>query len=292
MKHILITGEADFIGSNFIHYAMDKLTDIHITNIDALTYVENPENLSDLELNSRYKFIHGDINNSQLLENFFQKNAIDHVIHFMVKSHVDRFVTNPHSTFKAADDHLVRSHFLTYGLLAIITNCSNNYSGYQYPEKLIPLIISNAVIGKPLPIDGDGKQIRDWLYVQDHCKALNTILQKDIPGEPYNIGGGNQPTSLEIVRMICKIPDELLLGSEFIPHANFFDFVKDRPVHDRRYAMNATKISRELGWQPMESLESGLRKTIKWYLDNNDWINSTLGKNPHRNWQEGSYEVY
>jgi len=151
-------------------------------------------------------------------------------------------------------------------------------------------VISNAVNGKPLPIYGDGKQIRDWLYVEDHCVALNTILQGGTPGESYNIGGGNQPTNLEIVRMICKILDGFLPGSEFVPHVNLINFVKDRPGHDRRYAMNTTKIRRELGWQPIESLESGLRKTIKWYLDNKDWVNSTLGKESHRNWLTQNYE--
>jgi len=355
MKHILITGGAGFIGSNFIHYVLDNSTDIHITNLDALTYAGNPENLSDLELDSRYKFIHGNINDLQLLEDIFQVTRIDHVIHFAAESHVDRSITDPllfiqtnvlgtanlllhakkywtgldpqskssfrfihistdevfgslgidepaftettpyapnspYAASKAASDHLVRSYFHTYKFPVIITNCSNNYGAYQFPEKLIPLVISNAVNGKPLPIYGDGKQIRDWLYVQDHCEALNTILQSGTPGESYNIGGGNQPTNLEIVRMICEILDELLPGSEFIPHANLINFVKDRPGHDRRYAVNTTKIKRELGWQPLESLESGLRMTIGWYLDNKDWVNSILEKEAHKKWLTKNYE--
>jgi dTDP-glucose 4,6-dehydratase len=327
MRYFLVTGGSGFIGSNFIHNTLSNTTDIHITNLDALTYAGNPENLFDLELDPRYKFFHGSINNSLLLNDIFQETPIDTIIHFAAESHVDRSITDPllfiqtnvlgtanlllhakkywtgldsqrkssfrflhistdevfgtlkieepaftentpyapnspYAASKASSDHLVRSYFHTYGFPVIITNCSNNYGSYQYPEKLIPLVISNAVNGKSLPIYGDG----------------------------YNIGGNNQPTNLEVVQMICKILDEFLPRSKFIPHANLIEFVKDRLGHDRRYAMNTTKIRQELGWQAKESLESGLHKTIRWYLDNKDWVNTTLGKEAHKNWLTQNYE--
>jgi len=309
MKHFLVTGGAGFIGSNFIHYILNNTTDIHITNIDALTYAGNLENLSDLELDSRYKFVMGTANlllhakrhwtglDPQNKASFrFLHISTDEVFGSLTmdepafNENTPYAPNSPYAASKASSDHLVRSYFHTYGFPAIITNCSNNYGSYQYPEKLIPLVISNAVNGKPLPIYGDGKQIRDWLYVQDHCEALYTVLQRGAAGESYNIGGSNQPANLEIVQMICKILDEFLPDSKFVPHANLIEFVKDRPGHDRRYAMNTTKIKRELGWQPKESLESGLRKTIRWYLDNKDWVNATLENEAHKDWLTQNYE--
>lgn len=196
---------------------------------------------------------------------------------------------SPYAASKAASDLLVRSYFQTYQFPAIITNCSNNYGPYQFPEKLIPLVILNAVNGKPLPIYGDGQQIRDWLYVRDHCQALELVLEKGIIGETYNIGGNNQPTNLEIVTQICAILDELLPDSSFRPHAQLIRFVADRPGHDRRYAMNIGKIQRELGWQPQENLETGLRKTVKWYLENPDWVLNIQQKPAYQAWLQENY---
>lgn len=355
MRYFLITGGAGFIGSNFIRYVINKNPDINITNLDALTYAGNLENLSGLESNPRYTFVHGNINDPDIIEAIFKEHPIEKVIHFAAESHVDRSISDPlifiqtnilgtanlllhserywhdldpqlkaifrflhvstdevfgslsetepaftektpyapnspYAASKASSDHLVRAYFHTYDLPVIITNCSNNYGRYQNPEKLIPLVISNAILGKTIPVYGDGKQIRDWLYVDDHCDALFTALNSGIPGQSYNIGGNNQPTNLEIIQTICSILDEFLDSSKFAPHANLISFVKDRPGHDRRYAMDISKISSQLGWAPKESLETGLRLTVKWYLDNNDWVNNALEKTSHTNWLEKNYQ--
>ncbi|MDP8287738.1 MAG: dTDP-glucose 4,6-dehydratase [Candidatus Electryonea clarkiae] len=181
---------------------------------------------------------------------------------------------SPYAASKASSDHLVRSYLHTYGLPITLTNCSNNYGPYQFPEKLIPLMILNALDGKSLPIYGDGMQIRDWLYVEDHCEAIWKVLQEGITGENLNIGGDNQPTNLEIVDAICELIDELRPDSPNIPHQKLKEFVTDRPGHDRRYAMNISKIDRELNWKPKYDLKNGLRKTVEWYLSNPDWINT------------------
>ena len=196
---------------------------------------------------------------------------------------------SPYAASKAASDHLVRSFYHTYQFPALVTNCSNNYGPYQFPEKLIPLIILNAVSGKDLPIYGDGQQIRDWLFVDDHCRALWTVMEKGKIGETYNIGGNNQPPNLEIVNTICAILDDLLPESEFKPHNQLIRFVQDRPGHDRRYAMNIDKIKNELGWQPEEDLQTGLRKTVKWYLDNSGWIEKTIHKMDFQEWVKVNY---
>jgi dTDP-glucose 4,6-dehydratase len=178
---------------------------------------------------------------------------------------------SPYAASKAASDHFVRAYAHTYGLPVTITNCSNNYGPFQFPEKLIPLTIVNALSGKPIPVYGDGKQVRDWLYVEDHCEALLRVLRDGHLGETYNVGGGEQPTNLEVVQKICAILDELRPGK---PHKSLIEFVTDRPGHDRRYAMDITKIKRGLAWQPNHTLADGLRKTVKWYLDRPDWINA------------------
>ena len=196
---------------------------------------------------------------------------------------------SPYSASKASSDHLVRAYFHTYGLPTTITNCSNNYGPYQYPEKLIPVIITNCLEGKPIPVYGDGKQIRDWLYVLDHCTAIHQVLLKGRIGETYNIGGNNQPTNLEIIHQICEILDELLPESTHRPHKNLITFVKDRPGHDRRYAMDITKVSTELGWKPTESLYTGLAKTIKWYLANPDWVEQVQKESGYSDWIEKNY---
>lgn len=183
---------------------------------------------------------------------------------------------SPYSASKAGSDHLVRAYFHTFGLPVLTTNCSNNYGPYQFPEKLIPLIIHNAVNGKPLPIYGKGTNIRDWLYVEDHCRAIECVLENGIPGEVYNVGGNNEKTNLEVVQTICGLLDELLPDSPYRPHNNLITYVTDRPGHDQRYAIDATKISQQLGWEPLETFETGLRKTVQWYLHNQGWTERVM----------------
>ena len=185
--------------------------------------------------------------------------------------------SSPYSASKASSDHLVRAWHRTYGLPTIVTNCSNNYGPYQFPEKLIPVIILNAVAGKPLPIYGKGDNVRDWLFVDDHARALETVLRRGTPGETYNIGGWNEKTNLEVVHTICDLLDELRPQSPHRPHRSLINFVTDRPGHDKRYAIDAGKIERTLGWKPAETFETGLRKTVQWYLDNSGWCQRALG---------------
>jgi dTDP-glucose 4,6-dehydratase len=190
---------------------------------------------------------------------------------------------SPYSASKAASDHLVRAYHHTYGLPVLTTNCSNNYGPYQFPEKLIPLMILNACQGKPLPVYGDGQNVRDWLYVEDHCSAIRAVLARGRVGETYNVGGRSEKPNLEIVGTICKLLDRLHPSSPKLPHERLITFVKDRPGHDRRYAMNTEKIERELDWHPRETFETGLEKTVRWYLDHDDWVrNVTSGS--YRQW--------
>ena len=196
---------------------------------------------------------------------------------------------SPYSASKASSDHLVRAYYHTYGLPVTITNCSNNYGPYQYPEKLIPLFILNALEGKALPVYGDGRQIRDWLYVEDHCAAIAAVIERGQPGETYTIGGGNQPTNLELIGAICHILDEEAPESRFVPHSSLIKFVADRQGHDRRYAMNSRKIQSELGWQPRESLESGLRKTVRWILGHPEWVNGLRSTPVYLEWMDKNY---
>jgi len=329
--------------------------EIEITNIDALTYAGNPENLADINQNPLYHFSHTDICDLKGLFRIFQKDHFDAVIHFAAESHVDRSIENPmafiqtnvvgtanllgasldlwqnmdseqkqdfrflhistdevfgslgiddepfsettpyspnspYAASKAASDHLVRSYFHTFNFPTLITNCSNNYGPYQFPEKLIPLVILNAIFGKSIPVYGDGNQVRDWLYVEDHCSAISSVLEKGLPGQTYNIGGNNQPTNLQVVKTICGILDELRPNSKYRPHSNLINFVKDRPGHDRRYAMNIEKISREIGWKPCVTFEEGLRTTVQWYLDNQMWVESTLEKPGYSEWIKSNYQ--
>jgi dTDP-glucose 4,6-dehydratase len=185
---------------------------------------------------------------------------------------------SPYSASKAGSDHLARAYFHTYGMPTIITNCSNNYGSYHFPEKLIPLMCINILLGKPLPVYGDGQNVRDWLYVRDHCQALDTVIHKGKAGETYNIGGNNEVKNIDLVRMLCDLMDELAPDLPVNPAQNLITFVKDRPGHDRRYAIDASKIRTELGWQPQETVEGGLRKTIQWYLDHRDWWQPLLSK--------------
>jgi dTDP-glucose 4,6-dehydratase len=195
---------------------------------------------------------------------------------------------SPYSASKAASDHLVRAYHHTYGLPTLTTNCSNNYGPYQFPEKLIPLMISNAIGGKKLPVYGDGLNVRDWLYVADHCEAILEVLRKGRPGQTYNIGGCAEMTNLDVVNTICKTLDELRPRSDGSSHTALINFVKDRPGHDRRYAMDIRKIKVELGWSPKESFASGIRKTVNWYLENSDWVESVTS-GAYRDWIKTQY---
>jgi dTDP-glucose 4,6-dehydratase len=195
---------------------------------------------------------------------------------------------SPYSASKAASDHLVRAYHHTYGLPVLTTNCSNNYGPFQFPEKLIPLMILNACQGKSLPVYGDGKNVRDWLYVEDHCRAIRKVLARGQVGETYNIGGRSEKNNLEIVDAICEMLDDLRPGDPVVPHKGLITFVKDRPGHDRRYAMDTRKIERELDWHAEESFESGLQKTVRWYLEHEDWVRSVTSGS-YRQWMAKHY---
>ncbi len=185
---------------------------------------------------------------------------------------------SPYSASKAASDHLVRAYHHTYGLPVLTTNCSNNYGPYHFPEKLIPLMILSALRGGPLPVYGDGQQVRDWLFVKDHCRAIERVLERGVPGEVYNVGGHNERTNLEVVETICALLDDLVPESAHAPHASLVTFVEDRPGHDKRYAIDAGKIERDLGWTPEETFESGMEKTVRWYLGNREWCEGVLSR--------------
>lgn len=204
-------------------------------------------------------------------------------------SETNRYEPNsPYSASKAASDHLVRAWHHTYGLPVLTTNCSNNYGPYHFPEKLIPLVILNALAGKPLPIYGDGQQIRDWLYVKDHCSAIRRVLETGKTGETYNVGGWNEKANLEVVRTICAILDELQPRADGKPYAEQITYVADRPGHDRRYAIDARKLEKELGWKPAETFDSGIRKTVAWYLANRDWTDAVTS-GTYRQWMDQHY---
>ncbi|NJM31662.1 MAG: dTDP-glucose 4,6-dehydratase [Limnobacter sp.] len=201
-----------------------------------------------------------------------------------------RYLPNsPYSASKAASDHLVRAWHHTYGLPVITTHCSNNYGPYHFPEKLIPLVILNALAGKPLPIYGDGQQVRDWLFVEDHCRAIARVLERGRIGDTYNIGGRNEKTNLDVVHTVCDILDALQPRADGTPYRSQITFVKDRPGHDRRYAINATKLERELGWKPQETFETGIRKTVQWYLNNREWAEQVTQQD-YRRWLEQQYQ--
>ena len=349
---ILVTGGAGFIGANFVLEWLAQ-ADEPVVNLDKLTYAGNLHSLASLKGDSRHLFVHGDINDRELVEKLLADRRPRAIIHFAAESHVDRSIhgpgefiqtningtfclleaaraywqglqgdekeafrflhvstdevygslgpndapftettayapNSPYSASKAASDHLVRAYHHTYGLPTLTTNCSNNYGPYQFPEKLIPLMILNALNGKPLPIYGDGMNVRDWLYVGDHCAAIRRVLENGRPGETYNIGGWNEKTNLEVVETVCALLDELIPGSPFAPHHALISYVKDRPGHDRRYAIDARKIERELGWKPAETFETGIRKTVRWYLDHADWVED-VASGHYREWVERQY---
>jgi dTDP-glucose 4,6-dehydratase len=331
-KAILVTGGAGFIGSNFVPYFLSKYSDYRLINIDLLTYAGDIENLKEVEHDSRYHFIKGDICDRNVLEKIFNDYKIHDVIHFAAESHVDNSITgpgefirtnvngtftlidvarkawmkkpfhfkeenknsrfhhistdevygslgdsglftestpyapnSPYSASKASSDMIVRSYHHTYGMNVVTTNCSNNYGPKQHNEKLIPTIIRKALSKEPIPVYGQGINIRDWLYVLDHCKGIDLVFHKGKSGETYNIGGRNERQNLLIVNQICQILDQkkpLRSGS----YTQFITFVQDRPGHDLRYAIDASKIETELGWKADENFETGIVKTVDWYL--------------------------
>lgn len=313
---ILVTGGAGFIGSNFIHYWLNKYKEDEILNLDKLTYAGNKDNLKALENNPRYRFVQGDICDQELVMSLVKE--VDLIVHFAAESHVDRSIldsgefvrTNvegtrvlleaarlsggvrfhhvstdevfgsleledekfnedtpysprsPYSASKAASDHLVRAYFHTHKLPVTISNCSNNYGPYQYPEKLIPLFITNILEGKKVPVYGEGKNIRDWIHVADHNEGVDLIIKKGKLGETYLLGGSSEKTNMEITKEILEI---MGVGEERI------EYVKDRPGHDLRYAIDFTKAEKELGFSPKYSFSEGLKETINWYKNNSPW---------------------
>ncbi|MCI5144764.1 MAG: dTDP-glucose 4,6-dehydratase [Candidatus Electrothrix sp. AR3] len=344
-KTVLVTGGCGFIGVNFVRLLLESQPDWQVINLDKLTYAGNLQSLEGMSKHSNYQFIKGDICDSNLINELFQQQCIDTVVHFAAESHVDRSITgpdefiqtnifgtftlleaarkywltsdqshcrflhvstdevfgslgatglfteqsaydprSPYSASKASSDHLVRAYFHTYGLPILITNCSNNYGPYQFPEKLIPLVLNNGLLGKDLPVYGDGGNVRDWLYVQDHCEAIVRVLEQGVLGESYNIGGHNEKNNLEVVELLCKMLDTkvgpLASGK---PRTSLISFVKDRLGHDRRYAIDATKIAEELNWLPQCTFEQGIEKTVDWYLENRAWMESVT---------DGSYQQY
>tara|TARA_B110000444_G_C18818002_1_gene586165 strand:- start:888 stop:1940 length:1053 start_codon:yes stop_codon:yes gene_type:complete len=337
--NILITGGAGFIGSAVIRNIINNTSD-SILNIDKLTYAGNIESLADVEDNSRYEFVQGDICDRNLLDEIFSRFKPNVLMHLAAESHVDRSIdgpsdfiqtnivgtfnilessrsywssindksnfvfhhistdevygslgesglftesspydpSSPYSASKASSDHLVRAWNRTYDLPVLITNCSNNYGPYQFPEKLIPLAILNLLEGKPIPIYGNGEQIRDWLHVDDHAQALYEVVTKGYIGETYNIGGNNEMTNLNVVLKICEILEELApeRPNNINTYSDLIEFVDDRPGHDQRYAIDSSKIKSTLDYSPAKTFESGLTDTVTWYLNNPDWCSNVL----------------
>lgn len=345
-RKLLVTGGAGFIGCNFVHYWMQQHPDDRVVVLDALTYAGNRANLASVEEKSNFSFVHGDINDTDLIENLLRDQQLDTLVHFAAESHVDRSITgpdafietnvlgthsllkaarkvwlagdgmphrfhhvstdevygsldaadpafrednqyqpnSPYSASKAASDHLVRAYHHTYGLEVTTSNCSNNYGPYHFPEKLIPLAIKNLLTGGEIPVYGDGKNIRDWLYVEDHARGIEAVLNKGVPGEVYNIGGENEWDNLALIRELCSRLDAIFnddpMWAEAFPLApvaqgqaslDRIRFVTDRAGHDRRYAIDSGKITRELGFSPRVQFKEGIAKTIDWYLHRPDW---------------------
>ena len=339
MKNILITGGAGFIGSHLVRRFVQNYPEYHIVNLDKLTYAGNLENLTDIEDNSNYSFIKGDICDAELLASLFEKYDFDGVMHLAAESHVDRsikdplaFITtnivgtanllqsakkhwagnydgklfyhistdevygslemdggffledtsydprSPYSASKASSDHLVRAFHHTYGFPMVISNCSNNYGENQFPEKLLPLFINNIRHNRPLPVYGEGINVRDWLYVKDHCSAIDVIFHRGKQGETYNIGGHNEWRNIDIIHLLIKQVDGKLGRAEGASKS-LITFVKDRAGHDLRYAIDATKLKDELGWVPSLQFEEGLSITIDWYLENKTWLDNVTSGN-------------
>jgi len=331
--NMLVTGGAGFIGCNFVRYMLATDADVHIVNLDALTYAGSIDNLKVLPDESRHSFVQGDICDRKQVERLLHQYEIDTIVHFAAESHVDNSIAgpevfvrtnimgtftlldaarrfwleekgwdqtqcrfhhistdevfgtlgpndpafsettpyapnSPYSASKAGSDHLVRAYFHTYGLPVTTTNCSNNYGPYQHSEKFIPTIIRKCLAQEPIPVYGDGSNIRDWLYVRDHCSGIDAVLRYGKVGDVYNIGGINEWKNIDICRLICRLMDELHSlkhKSQVASHESLITFVTDRPGHDWRYAINATKMNDELNWHPDETFETGIRKTVAWY---------------------------
>ena len=345
---LLITGGAGFIGSHVIRHFLTTYPDYQIYNLDKLTYAGNLENLKDIENETNYHFVKGDIVDAAFVNTLFEQHQFDGIIHLAAESHVDRSITNPlefvytnvigtvnllnasknqwknnfdgkrfyhvstdevygalgadglftentsydphspYSASKASSDHFVRAYHDTYGLPIVISNCSNNYGSYQFPEKLIPLCINNIKQNKALPVYGDGKYTRDWLWVADHALAIDLVFHQGKNGETYNIGGFNEWQNIDLVKALCKIMD-IKLGRSVGTSEQLITFVKDRPGHDLRYAIDASKINRELGFMPSVTFEEGLEKTVDWYLANEEWMNNVTSGH-YQKYYEGQYE--
>jgi len=351
LHHVLVTGGAGFIGSNFIRGLLaDGDFDGQVINVDLLTYAGNLESLADVEAlygGKRYFFERADIRDADLMAQIVKKYRIDTVVHFAAESHVDRSITgpgefigtnilgtytlletvrrewkdrddvlfhhistdevygslgstglftettaydprSPYSASKASSDHLVMAYHHTYGLPVTLSNCSNNYGPYQFPEKLIPLIILNILDKKPLPVYGDGKNVRDWIYVEDHNSAVRLILKKGVDGEKYNVGGESERENIWIVQTLCDLVARET-GTSAEENRALITFVKDRPGHDRRYAIDCSKIKRELGWSQSTTFPEGLAATVRWYLGNEAWIRR-VKSGAYREWIQRNYE--
>jgi dTDP-glucose 4,6-dehydratase len=364
-SNLFITGGAGFIGANFVRHWLANHPNGRVVVFDALTYAGNIENLSGLNDDFRFTFIHGDICDEGAVRKLLEKHRIDTIVHFAAESHVDRSIVgpdefvrtnvvgtlallkaaknawleertvpahrfhhvstdevygslgaqdapfhedtpyapnSPYSASKAGSDHLVRAYHETFGLDTTVTNCSNNYGPYQFPEKLIPLIIINILNGKPLPVYGDGLQVRDWLHVTDHCNAISLALTRGESGDVYNIGGNSETTNIDIVRTLCRLIDEHFLenpaqkvifpaapAAANRPSTQLITHVSDRLGHDRRYAVNFRKATMKLGYVPSKDLLSGLRETLQWYLANTSWWRILLGRD-YAAWVEANYK--